>query len=348
MPTFASLESEYVTLWSRLSIRPDWAARIDRAARAILANKRRYQAVERQAGTPWYVIGVIHSLEAGLSFAGHLHNGDSLSGFTHQVPAGRPKVGHGPPFTWEESAVDALKMKGHDKVADWSIARIAYALEEYNGWGYRGKGVHSAYLWSGSTHYRAGKYVADHVWSASAVSKQCGAMCLIRRLTELDTSITFGRTAPPPPDVEPVAAPDKAPAIGPEGKAAIGLGAVLLGFGGWFFDHWLATLLVASIAGATALAVRHRHGIAAFAAGLRASSVWSSIRMRLKGWRTVAIAGAGAALGLADVVGAVDLRPLVEALVPERSVGAVMTGMAIVFGVLRFVTTTAVGGKEKA
>ncbi len=42
----------------------------------------------------------------------------------------------------------------------------------------------SPYLWSFSTHYQCGKYVADGRWSETAVSKQCGAAVLLRRLAE--------------------------------------------------------------------------------------------------------------------------------------------------------------------
>ena len=64
--------------------------------------------------------GVIHSLEAGLSFARHLHNGDPLSARTVQVPRGRPLADE-PPFTWEQSAADALTMEGITDVKGWTV-----------------------------------------------------------------------------------------------------------------------------------------------------------------------------------------------------------------------------------
>jgi hypothetical protein len=64
---------------------------------------------------------------------------------------------------------------------------MLYQLEGYNGWGYRLHHTHvlTPYLWSFSTHYTSGKYVADGTWSDTAVSKQCGAAALLRRLAEL-------------------------------------------------------------------------------------------------------------------------------------------------------------------
>ena len=64
---------------------------------------------------PWYVVGLIHTMESSGNFAAHLHNGDPLSARTTHVPAGRPKAG-APPFTWEESATDALTMQGFAKL----------------------------------------------------------------------------------------------------------------------------------------------------------------------------------------------------------------------------------------
>ena len=98
---------------------------------------------------------------------------------------GGPKTGQ-PPFTWEASASDALRYQGFDKWKDWSIPGTLYKLEGYNGFGYRDHhpDVPSPYLWSFSTHYSAGKYVADGKWSQTAVSAQCGVAVLLRRLAE--------------------------------------------------------------------------------------------------------------------------------------------------------------------
>jgi hypothetical protein len=124
-------------------------------------------------------------MECGLDFGHHLHNGDSLSHRTHQVPAGRPPgPGNAPggAYTWEESAIDAIRYEKMDRIHDWCPERVAYALESYNGWGSRNHGVPSAYLWSYSNHYIEGKYIRDHEWSASAVSSQAGGMPILMQL----------------------------------------------------------------------------------------------------------------------------------------------------------------------
>ncbi len=101
------------------------------------------------------------------------------------IPAGRPVEGE-PPFSWEESARDALRHQKFDDVDDWSLAGVLYQIEKYNGWGYRlhHPEVLSPYLWSFSNHYDRGKYIADGTWSETARSRQCGAAALIRRLEE--------------------------------------------------------------------------------------------------------------------------------------------------------------------
>ncbi|HMG09389.1 MAG TPA: hypothetical protein VK609_12805 [Mucilaginibacter sp.] len=136
------------------------------------------------AGIPWYFIACVHYMECSFSFNKHLHNGDPLTGYTVQVPANRPKVGHGPPFTFEESAIDALKLMKYDKVTNWSLPFILQKLEGYNGFGYSKRGIHSPYLWSFSNQYTKGKYVKDGVFNADAVSQQLGAAVILKRMED--------------------------------------------------------------------------------------------------------------------------------------------------------------------
>ena len=205
-PTPQQTAAGYGNMWSRATVKANRRDDALALARRIAANKARYAAVQAATGVPWPMIGALHNRESGLSFAGHLHNGDSLKGYTRQVPAGRPKVGHGPPFTWQESAIDALIMPAHklNAVKTWSIERILYECERYNGWGYLGKG-NSPYLWSWTSEYHGGKYVADHVYSPSAWDAQAGCVAVFQALIEIDPDAAslFGaapREATPPKD----------------------------------------------------------------------------------------------------------------------------------------------------
>ncbi|WP_421994446.1 hypothetical protein [Reyranella sp.] len=78
-----------------------------------------------------YFLAIIRGLEADFRFNAHLHNGDPLTARTVRAPAGRPAGGK-PPFTWEESAQDAIAANRYDKWNDWSIAGMLVAWERYN------------------------------------------------------------------------------------------------------------------------------------------------------------------------------------------------------------------------
>jgi len=180
-----ALRAEYENLFNCCIIRPERVSVIDVMVSKLLANRTRYQQVGENTGIPWFFVAVIHNMEASLSFTRHLHNGDPLTGRTFQVPKGRPLRGN-PPFSWEESAVDALNLRKLGPQTDWSLSGLLYQIEGYNGWGYRlyHPYVPTPYLWSFANHYRSGKYVADGTWSDTAVSKQCGAAVILRRMAE--------------------------------------------------------------------------------------------------------------------------------------------------------------------
>lgn len=181
----APLARQYIELYKSCQIRPGHWDTVDRLADRLYSHKGRYEAVASELGVPWYVVGAIHNMESSQNFSAHLHNGDLLTAKTVHVPKGRPIKGSAP-FTWAESAADALRMHRLHLVTDWSLPRVLYEIERYNGWGYRRHHPHvlSPYLWSFTNHYRSGKYVADGRWSESAKSRQCGAAALLRRLEE--------------------------------------------------------------------------------------------------------------------------------------------------------------------
>jgi lysozyme family protein len=172
----------YLKQFKACHIKPEHAAEVNAEAARITINRRRYDAVAANfAALPWWVIGIIHSMECGLSLKQHLHNGDPLTSRTVQVPKGRPTVGR-PPFTWEESAIDAIEFDKLDKCKDWTPGSALENFENYNGTGYRKRGVPSPYLWSFTDQYRNGKYTGDGKYDPLAVSKQCGCAALMKAL----------------------------------------------------------------------------------------------------------------------------------------------------------------------
>lgn len=207
------LKKDYTTLLARAKLRPGHIAELDAVIGRIFRteNWKRYKDVSAKTGIPPFVIAIIHSLEASGRFDRHLHNGDPLTARTTHEPPNRPKAGS-PPFSWVDSAVDALRDVAQWK--DWSLEGICFVFEDYNGFGYRNHhpNVKSPYLWSFTTIYTAGKYIADGRWSDTAVSRQCGGMALLLRMIEqklidIDAPLPETNDEPPGRPQPPVSAP---------------------------------------------------------------------------------------------------------------------------------------------
>lgn len=183
----AEWSENYRQLWNMLTISSaSWLKQTTAIAQQIVANQARYAAAVDGTSVPWWFVAVIHCMECGMRFDQHLHNGDPLSGRTIQVPAGRPQAGS-PPFTWEQSAQDAILFERLERVTDWSLPNVLFNWHRYNGINneYKRRGIPTPYLWSGSTHYRKGKYVADGVFDPESVFPQAGAAVILKALVDL-------------------------------------------------------------------------------------------------------------------------------------------------------------------
>lgn len=179
--SYAELADEYVRFFNGAGIRSSKTSLVRSMADIAWNNRSRYQSIGQPLGIPWWFIAGLHQMESTYNFDRHMHNGDSLNERTVRVPDGRPISGS-PPFTFEESATDALKLKGFDAETDWSLPRALNRFERYNGLGYRPREVPSPYLWSFTTIYGRGKYVSDGTFDANATSQQCGVAALLRQL----------------------------------------------------------------------------------------------------------------------------------------------------------------------
>ena len=177
-----ALRHEYRRLFRSATVRPERERVVQEIVDSLVAHQRRYERVGQPLGVPWWFVAIIHDLEASRNFHTHLHNGDPLTHRTVHVPAGRPPGN--PPFTWAESARDALTFDGLAHAADWSISHALFRFEAFNGFGYRTRGIKSPYVWSFSQHYRRGKFASDGVFDADLVSQQCGAGVLLRVMVD--------------------------------------------------------------------------------------------------------------------------------------------------------------------
>ena len=186
---FPDIAAECDDLYARCKVNRDRVDNVNFYVARLRKFKLTYESVAADLnGMPWQFIGITHGMEAGFDFSRHLHNGDPLTERTVQVPKGRPVTGN-PPFSWRESAVDALMLKGLHQVARWPRARVLYELERFNGFGYRRRGMPTPYLWSFTTLYKKGKYVRDHEFDPEAVSKQCGAAAILKGLDDVNEGI---------------------------------------------------------------------------------------------------------------------------------------------------------------
>lgn len=171
-----------VALWKKHNVRPENYTVCKWAADNVLKYKSRYKTVEAKTGVPWYVIGCIHKMESDQNWLGVLHNGEKIVGTdkkTTLVPAGR-----GPFATWEDAAIDALKV-GEWNPAKWSLGEILEFLERYNGLGYRKRGINSPYVWGYTTAYLKGRYVADGKFDPESVQKRPGCAAILKCLEEM-------------------------------------------------------------------------------------------------------------------------------------------------------------------
>ncbi|MGE5265947.1 MAG: hypothetical protein ACM3L9_01140 [Deltaproteobacteria bacterium] len=185
-PKFEDVADGYRSLFQSCEIRGDKFSEVkwytDKLADS--ARRERYQKIEDEICVPWYFVGIIHGMECAFDFNKHLHNGDPLRSRTVQVPKGRPAAWN-PPTDWHSSAVDALRYDKFADLTDWDLARMLYRWEAYNGWRSRLLyKINTPYLWSFSNHYTKGKFVADNVWDANAVSKQCGAAVMLKMIVQ--------------------------------------------------------------------------------------------------------------------------------------------------------------------
>ncbi len=178
-------------------------ADVDKAARDLLKNRTRYQAVSERTSVPLVLIAALHMRESSGNFSTYLGNGEPLTRKTKLVPKGR-----GPFATWEDGALDAIWFDQLDQnEVPWSMPYCCYEGEAWNGFGPRNRGKKTGYLWSGTSIYTGGKYVADGVWSATTFDKQLGIVPVMLRMIALapDLAIPTAGLVPVSPAVIPLA-----------------------------------------------------------------------------------------------------------------------------------------------
>lgn len=185
---YAAKWPEYAQQWDRMTIKPSRLSLFQHYASFAIQHKQQYESIELRSGVKWYHIAVIHRRESDADFDTYLGNGESLHHVTRLVPKGR-----GPFSSFEEGAIDALKIDGLSSVIDWRLEKILYYCEIFNGTGYDRHGRPSPYIWGGTNIQVSGKYVADGVWDSTVWDVQPGCAPMLKTIADMDSSVKFVR-----------------------------------------------------------------------------------------------------------------------------------------------------------
>jgi lysozyme family protein len=227
--------------WTECKITPSRLAAVTAVAKRLVANRARYERVAASVGVPWAFIACLHERESGGTWSTYLGNGQALTKVTTLVPKGR-----GPFKSWEDGAVDALKLQGFDKVTDWSIEHQLYLAEEYNGFGYAAKGLASPYVWGATNFQKAGKYTSDGVFSASTWDTQIGVAAMLQIVTALVSGLIPGLIGDIVKSNTPTAGVNVAPGGASANIGNIVIGALMAGLGASGFGvdaiHTISTI----------------------------------------------------------------------------------------------------------
>ncbi len=191
---FSVLRGEYEALLGSMKITR--AADVELVAHRILqpSSLSRYQEVATATKVPATLIAALDYRESDCDPKSALGQGDPWNKVSTHVPRG-----HGPFSSWMDAAEFYVRYDHLDElsVAFWSMAYVCWKAEAWNGFGPRNHGIHTGYLWAGTNHYSAGKYVADGVWKASFVDKQIGVIPLIARIGEIVPTLKIADFALP-------------------------------------------------------------------------------------------------------------------------------------------------------
>lgn len=191
VPAFADIRDTYASQWAAMKIDDANRGLFNSVASRLYKNIGIYRSIERTTGVPATFIAVAHERESGGDLGTYLGNGEPLSMVTKLVPKGR-----GPFGSFSEGAIDALRYEGLDKIRDWSLERMLYCLEAYNGWGYfMFHNMPSPYIWARTSIAQRGKYVADGKFDPTIMDVQVGCAGIIAALWAIDPTLRLQQTS---------------------------------------------------------------------------------------------------------------------------------------------------------
>lgn len=196
-----SLLAENTKRWSRMKIKPSFWSAAQKFAKRALAHKEEYQAIadtiknKYNKHVPWWFIPLVHERECirGVdNWTCNIAQGDPFNRKSRHVPY------NGPFSSFREAAIAALVNEAPHAASNtnWSGGGAMTIAEAYNGMGYAKKNTSSPYVWSGTSEYIKGKYVADHKYNPNFVDTQLGVAISLKAMMELDPSIVLDGDVP--------------------------------------------------------------------------------------------------------------------------------------------------------
>lgn len=198
--SFQRYGPEYREWWDKSVIVRDHQA-LHNLQALFTRHRAVYDKVELVTGVPAEMVFCIHIREAGQGdvgkWRGVLHNGEKIVGTgrkTSIVPVGR-----GPFNTWHDAAVHALKEKGFHQIQEWPPERMLWAMEPYNGYGYRNgprirntsarhPSMRSPYIVASTNLQQRGKYTRDHYFDPDVWDTQVGVLAILKTLRGVSQS----------------------------------------------------------------------------------------------------------------------------------------------------------------
>lgn len=203
---FAALQADYQSALARMQITRLIAVQAAGVRLVGFIDAGRYDAGCKATGVPVAWAAASFEREASSRFNLNPAQGWPLDSQSKWIP-------HNGPFKdWTTAQVAAYDIDGLDKVgaANWVWTRDCYEGEAFNGWGYRAHGIHTPYLFAGTSLYSRGKYVSDGVWSATEEDQQLGIIPMIYEIVRLRPQLAMADAFPqaiPSPPIMPAPAP---------------------------------------------------------------------------------------------------------------------------------------------
>lgn len=188
---YSGIWPRYAQYWDKMIVTPKWQHIFTMDANYAIQHKVTYLVIAEKTSVPWPMLACLHRRESDGDFSTYLGNGQPLDRRTTEEPPGRgPFTG---PNAFVDGAVDAIKIEGWGSVIDWRLEKQLYYMLLFNGIGSELWGHPSSYVWGGSNIQQPGKWVRDHVWSATTWDPQPGCAPLLQTIAHLDPSVTFTR-----------------------------------------------------------------------------------------------------------------------------------------------------------